>query len=160
MSYPDMFVRIIDWSKQVLHVITNSLTWPTFRHLQSEKTGMKWLQVTSHDLWQSQRLPWSLSAARRVMMALPPSSVIITTQNISLPLKRETVLLVLYIYEPSHKEEGKLTIPSKRPTDLSLPDHGWQHHRRVRPDTLSGSLLQVRLSQEPILVEIVRPSIW
>ena len=25
-----------------------------------------------------------------------------------------------YIYGPSHKEEGKLAIPSKRPTDYSL----------------------------------------
>ena len=31
----------------------------------------------------------------------------------------------------------------------------------MRPDTLSGRLLQVeRLNQESILVEIVRPSIW
>ena len=31
----------------------------------------------------------------------------------------------------------------------------------MRPDTLSGRLLQVyRLSQEPILVEVARPSIW
>ena len=51
-------------------------------------------------------------------------------------------------------------MPSKRPTDLSLSNHGWQNHRRVRPDTLSGRLLQVeRLNQESILVEIVRPSI-
>ena len=54
-------------------------------------------------------------------MALPPPSVIMTTQNISLPLKRENKASdTIYIYEPSHKEEGKLVIPSKRPTDLSL----------------------------------------
>ena len=54
-------------------------------------------------------------------MALPPPSVIMTTQNISLPLKRETVLLELYIYiKPSQTEGGKLAIPSKRSTDLSL----------------------------------------
>ena len=53
-------------------------------------------------------------------MALPSPSGIMTTQNISLPLKRETKLLILYIYEPSHKEEGKLALPSKRPTDLSF----------------------------------------
>ena len=40
---------------------------------------MKWRQVTSHDLWQSQSLPRSLSAARRVMMVLPPSSGIMTS---------------------------------------------------------------------------------
>ena len=42
-----------------------------------------------------------------------------------------------------------------------LSNHGWQNHRRVRSDTLSGRLLQViRLNQESILVEIVRPPIW
>ena len=54
------------------------------------------------------------------MMALPPPSGIMTSQNISLPLKRETKLLIRYIYEPSYKEESKLAIPRKRPTDLSL----------------------------------------
>nr|CAN81237.1 hypothetical protein VITISV_031072 [Vitis vinifera] len=43
--------------------------------------------------YRSQQLPRSLSVTRRVMMALPPPSVIMTTQNISLPLKRETKLL-------------------------------------------------------------------
>ena len=42
--------------------------------------------------------PRSLSAAHRVMMALPPPRGIMTSQNISLPLKRETELLVLYIW--------------------------------------------------------------
>ena len=56
------------------------------------KDKMKWQQVTSHD-----HLPWSLSAACRVMMALPPPSVIMTTQNISPPLKKGTKLLILYI---------------------------------------------------------------
>ena len=54
--------------------------------------------ITYHDFWQSQHLPRSLSAARRVMMAQPPPSVIMTIQNISLPLKRETELLILYIW--------------------------------------------------------------
>ena len=96
-GHPDTFAQIIDWSKKVLHVITNSLSWPTFRHLQSERT--RWSDnkslptITSHD-----HLPRSLSAARRVMMALPPPSVIMTTQNISPPLKRETKLLILYIW--------------------------------------------------------------
>ena len=82
--------------------------------------GQEWWQVTSYDLWQLRRLPQSLSAALWVMIVLPPPRGIMTSQNISLPLKRETKLLIRYIYEPSHKEEGKLAIPSKRPTDLSL----------------------------------------
>ena len=43
---------------------------------------------------------------------------------------------------------------------IYLSNHGWQNHRKVCPDTLSGRLLQERLNQESILVEIVRPSIW
>ena len=54
----------------------------------------EWWQVTSYDLWQLRRLPWSLSAARRVMMVLSPPRGIMTNQNISLPLKRETKLLI------------------------------------------------------------------
>ena len=73
------------------------------------------------------------------------------------------MLLELYIYiyiyiKSLHKQrEGKLAIPRKRSTDLSLSDHGY---RRVRPDTPSGRLLQVeRLNQEPILIEIMHSSI-
>ena len=80
---------------------------------------MKWRQVISHDLWQPRHLPRFLSAARRVMMAQPPPNVIMTTQNISPPLKKSQSFWY-YIYQPSHKEEGKLDIPSKRPTDLSF----------------------------------------
>ena len=43
---------------------------------------------------------------------------------------------------------------------IYLSFHGRQNHLRVRSNTLSGRLLQVRLNQESILVEIVRPSIW
>ena len=43
---------------------------------------------------------------------------------------------------------------------IILSNHGWQNHRRVCSDTLSRRLLQERLNQESILVEIVRPSIW
>ena len=57
----------------------------------------EWWQVTSHDIWQPRHLPWSLLAARRVMMALPPPRGIMTSQKVSLPLKRETELLILYI---------------------------------------------------------------
>ena len=112
-----MIVRVIDWSKASLTRYHNSLPWPTFRHLQSE--GTRWSDnkslptIISHD-----HLPRSLSTACRVMMALPPPSVIMTTQNISPPLKKNQSFWY-YIYQPSHKEEGKLAIPSKRSTDLS-----------------------------------------
>ena len=88
---------------------------------------MKWQQVTSHDhfTWSPTTISDSrityhdlCQTARRVMMALPPPSVIMTTQNISPPLKKNQSFWY-YIYQPSHKEEGKLAIPSKRPTDLS-----------------------------------------
>ena len=36
----DMIVRVIDWSKASLARYHNSLSWPTFRHLQSE--GTRW----------------------------------------------------------------------------------------------------------------------
>ena len=101
IHYPDMFVRIIDWSKQVLHVITTTCHGP--RSATCRVKGQEWSDIkslptiTSHDFWQSQQLPRSL-AARRVMMALLPPSVIMTTQNVSLPLKRETKPLILYIW--------------------------------------------------------------
>ena len=60
--------------------------------------GQEWWQVTSYDLWQLRRLPRSLSAALRVMMALSPPRGIMTSQNISLSLKRETELLIRYIW--------------------------------------------------------------
>ena len=60
--------------------------------------GQEWWQVTSHDLWQPRCLPRSLSATCRVMMALPPPRGIMTSQKVSLPLKRETELLILYIW--------------------------------------------------------------
>ena len=102
IHYPGMFVWIIDWSKQVLYVITTACHGP--RSSTCRVKGQEWGDgkslptITSHDFWQSQQLPRSLLAARRVMMALPPPSVIMTTQNISLPLKRETKLLILYIW--------------------------------------------------------------
>ena len=114
---PDHWLR-----KASLAGYHNSLPWPTSRHLQSERT--RWSDnkslptITSHD-----RLPRSLSATCKVMMVLPPPSVIMTTQNISPPLKKSQSFWY-YIYQPSHKEEGKLAIPSKRATNLSLSDHG------------------------------------
>ena len=98
IHYPGIYIRIIDWSKQVLHVITTTCHGP--RSATCRVKGQEWSDgkslpaITSHDFWQSQQLPRSLSAAYRVMMALPPSSVIMTTQNIFLPLKRETKLLI------------------------------------------------------------------
>ena len=119
---------------------------------------MKWQQVTSHDLWQPRHLPWSLSAAPRVMMALPPPRGIMTSQNISLPLKRETKLLILYIWTFTKRKVSLRYLVKGQLIYLSF--HGWQNHRRVCSDTLSGRLLQERLNQESILVEIMRPSIW
>ena len=148
IHYSDMFVWIIDWSKQVLHVITTACHGPhsaTCRVKGQEWSDSKSLPtITSHDFWQSHQLPRSLSAAHRMMMALPLPSVIMTTQNISLPLKRVSLLYLV---------KDQLIY-------LSL-NHGWQNHRRVRSDTLSRRLLQVsQLNQDSILVEIVRPSIW
>ena len=60
--------------------------------------GQEWWQVTSHDLWQSRWLPRSLTAAYRVMMTLSPPRGIMTSQKVSLPLKRETEFLILYIW--------------------------------------------------------------
>ena len=60
--------------------------------------GQEWQQVTSHNLWHLRRPPRSLAAARRVMMALSPLRGIMSSQNISLSLKRETELLRRYIW--------------------------------------------------------------
>ena len=79
-------VRIVDQSKQILLRHSDSLPQPTFRRLQSERTGM----MASH-------LQRSLTTARRVMMALPPPGGIMTSQKVSPPLKREAKLLTLYI---------------------------------------------------------------
>ena len=115
----DTMVRIIDWSKQVSHVITTVCHGPRSTTCrvkgQDEVTTSHFPRsfhmITYHDLCQT---------ARRVMMALPSPSVIMTTQNISSPLKKNQSFWY-YIYQPSHKEEGKLAIPSKKPTDyLSL----------------------------------------
>ena len=131
----------------------------TFRHLQSERTGMKWRQVTFHDLWQPRRLPQSLLAARRVMMALPPPSGIITKPKY-LPTIKEGNKASGTIYMNLHtKRKVSLLYPEKGQL-IYLSYHGWQNHRRVCPETLSGRLLQEQLNQESILVEIVRPSIW
>ncbi|RVW60439.1 hypothetical protein CK203_105727 [Vitis vinifera] len=74
-------------SKSYYVILTACLPQPTFRHLQSERTGM----MASH-------LPRSLTAACRVMMALPPPRGIIRSQKVFPPLKREVELLSLYIW--------------------------------------------------------------
>ena len=68
-----------------------------------------------------------------------------------------------YIYKAftNKKKVSLLYLVKGQLIYLYLSNHGWQNHRRVRPNTQSRRLLQVeRLNQEPILFEIVRPSIW
>ena len=96
ISYPDMLSGSLTKVSKSCYVI------PTAYHSPHSATcrakGQEWWQVTSHDLWQPRRLPRSLTAARRVMMALPPPTGIITSQKVFPPLKRETELLTLYIW--------------------------------------------------------------
>ena len=66
--------------------------------------GQEWWQVTFYDLWQLRRLPRSLSVALRMIMALSPPRGIMTSQNISLSLKRETELLRQYIWTFAQRE--------------------------------------------------------
>ena len=77
------------------YVIPTACHGPRFAACRAK--GQEWWQVTSHDLWQPRCLPRSLSATCRVMMALPPPRGIMTSQKVSLPLNRETELLILYI---------------------------------------------------------------
>ena len=100
-------------------------------------------------------LPRSLTAARRVMMALPPPRGIMTSQKVSLPLKREAELLALYKDLHTRRKVSLLYLEKGQLPDLSI--HDWQNHRRVCPDTLSGYFLQGQLNQNSILVESVRP---
>ncbi|RVW23325.1 hypothetical protein CK203_100932 [Vitis vinifera] len=65
-------------SEQVLLHHPDSLPQPTFRCLQSERTGM----MASH-------LPRSLTAVYRMMMTLPPPRGIMTSQKVFPSLKRE-----------------------------------------------------------------------
>ena len=77
------------------YVIPTACHRPRFAACRAK--GQEWWQVTSHDIWQPRHLPWSLLAARRVMMALPPPRGIMKSQKVSPPLKREVELLSLYI---------------------------------------------------------------
>ncbi|RVX22395.1 hypothetical protein CK203_012671 [Vitis vinifera] len=80
------------------HIRTTAISHSDDRHIlfgYSERTGM----MTSHfpRSLTAATPPRSLLAARRVMMTLPPPRGIMTSQKVSLPLKRETELLILYI---------------------------------------------------------------
>ena len=81
-SHPDDSISYSD----MLSGSSDSLPQPTCRHLQSERIEM----MANH-------IPRSLTAARRVMMTLPPLRGIMTSQKVSLPLKKEAELLILYI---------------------------------------------------------------
>ena len=61
LSYPDILSGSLTVASKPCRVIPDSLPQPTFRCLQSERTGA-----------MASRLPRSLTAACRVMMALPP----------------------------------------------------------------------------------------
>ena len=95
ISYPDMSGSLTKVSKSYYII-------PTVCHNPHSATykakGQEWWQVTSHDLWQPRRLPRSLTAALRVIMALPPPRGIMTSQKVSPPLKNEAKLLSLYIW--------------------------------------------------------------
>ena len=103
ISHPSIIVRIIDWSKQVLHVITTACHGPRPPPAKW-RDKRKWQQVTSHDhfTWSPTTISDSrityhdlCQTTRRVIMALPPPSVIMTTQNISPSLKKESKLAII-----------------------------------------------------------------
>ena len=92
-----MIVRVIDWSKASLTRYHNNLSWPTFRHLQSE--GTRWSDNKS--------LPAIISHDGQ--------------HKISPHHWRGEQSFWYYIYKSSHKGEDKFwEILSKRSTDLSL----------------------------------------
>ena len=91
ISYSDMLSGSLTKVSKSYYVIPTACHGPLSATCRAKE--QEWWQVTSHDLWQPRRLPRSLLAARRVMMALPPPRGIMTNQKVSLPLKRETELL-------------------------------------------------------------------
>ena len=101
-------------------------------------------------------LPRSLSAALRVIMALPPPRGIMTSQKIS-PTNKEGGRASVTIYMNLYTKRKVSLLYLVKGQLLNLSNHGWQNHRRVCPDTLSRYLLQGRLNQNSILVESVRP---
>ena len=85
---------------------------------------MKWQQVTSHDhfTWS----PTTISVKPPVGWWWPCHHLVSSWQHkISPHHQRRNQSFWYYIYQPSHKEKGKLTIPRKRPTDLSLSLWPW-----------------------------------
>ncbi|KAL6344771.1 hypothetical protein AAG906_002677 [Vitis piasezkii] len=66
------------------------------------------------------RLPRSLTAARRVMMALPPPRGIMTSQKVFPSLKREAELLTLY--KRGQLNQNSILVESVRPLG-SYVDH-------------------------------------
>ena len=96
ISYPDMLSESLTKVSKSYYVIPTACH--SLRSATCRAKGQEWWQVTSHDLYQPRRLPRSLTAAHRVMMALPPPRYIITSQKVFPPLKREAELLILYIW--------------------------------------------------------------
>ncbi|RVW18448.1 hypothetical protein CK203_105238 [Vitis vinifera] len=76
-------------------------------------------------------LPRSLTAARRVMMALPPPRDIMTSQKVSLPLKREAELLTLY-KDLHTRRKGQLNQNSIL-VESVRPFGSYVDHRDARP---------------------------
>ena len=121
ISHPDdrhilsgyVFVRIVDWSKQVLHVISTACHGPcsaTYRVKGQEWSDGKSLPMisdsrgASHDLCQPPVGWW-----------WPCHHLEASWQAKNLPtIKERNKTPKCYIYGPSHKEEGKLAIPSTK----------------------------------------------
>ena len=141
ISYPDMLSRSLTKVSKSYYVIPIVCHGP--RSATCRAKGQEWWQVTSHDLWQPRRLPRSLSAARRVMMALPPPRGIMTSQKVSPPLKsiKEGGKAPNTIYKDLHTRRKVSLLYLAKGQLINLSNHGWQNHRRVCPDTLSGHLL-------------------
>ena len=79
MGYPDMIVQIIDWSKTSVDPRLVTCRVRGRVEVTTSHFPRSFYMITSHDLWQPHHLPRSLIAARRVMMALLPPNVIMTT---------------------------------------------------------------------------------
>ena len=152
-----MIVRVIDWSKQVLHVITTTCHGP---HLAICRVRGQDEVTTSH-------FPRSLHTIAYHDLCQPPvrwwwscHHLVSSWQHkISPHHWRDKQCFWNCIYKAfTNKEKvswlylvkGQLIYLSLSEPWLTKPSEG-----------ASGRLLQVeRLNQESILVEIVRPSIW
>ena len=101
------------------------------------------------------RFPRSLSAARRVMMTLPLPRGIMTKLKY-LPIIKEGDKVSNTIYIDLHTKR-KVSLLYLVKDQLIYLSELWL----TKPsEGVSGRLLQGRLNQKFILVEIVRPSIW